>query len=69
MINQESYGLFLEETEYKKQIEKLTKNCDLDLFRATLYRPTSMSQTREELLAGVNILSQVTSETFQDDDI
>lgn len=61
--------VFLEPTKYTEQIEKLTNSCAFYLFRDTSHLLSWITQTRPELLAGVNILSQVASETIQDEDV
>lgn len=68
MINWDAEGYFLEQNAYSNQIEKLTEDCDFGLFRSTCHRLAFKTQTRPEILAGVNILSQMRKVTYNKKD-
>lgn len=69
LFNENSSGYFMEQGVYSKTIEKLPSDCDCKLFHTTTHRLVWIKQTRPEILAGVNILSQVTEEKFSDSDV
>lgn len=64
MISQEPLLYFIELTKYAEQIDHLQSNCYLDSFRETCDLSMWIIQTRPDLLAAVNILSQVTKDIF-----
>lgn len=62
-------GYFSEQNKYLEKIDQLPRDRGLDLFRTTRHRLEWITETRPELHAGVNILSQVTEENFREEDI
>lgn len=65
MINEYFQGCVFEQTKYVELMEKLASDCELNIFRAALHRLALITQTRTELLAGVNTLSNLSKENFQ----
>lgn len=59
MINSDPEGYFLEQNAYSSQIEKIPEDCDFYLVSATRHRLAWITQTRPEILAGIDILSQI----------
>lgn len=68
MIKNDQEGYLLEQNAYFDQIEKRPQEYDLELFRTTSHRLPWINQTRPEILAGINILSQVKKETYIQED-
>lgn len=52
-----------------KRTSKIGKNANLDNFRTTRHRQASLVNTRPEISAGVDILSEVTDETYTNEHI
>lgn len=70
MFNEDRSEYFLKQTKYsKKNCQIATKECNFDLFRANRHLLSCITQRRPEILAGVNVLSQVKKDTFQESDI
>ena len=68
-INEEGEGFFLEQTQYAKDINQLPKTTTFDEFRTMRHKLAWLTNTKPEILAGVNILSQTTKETFKEDNV
>lgn len=68
-IDNDPQGYVLEQHKYTEQIDKLKLDCSFEEFRTTRHRLACITQTRPEILAEVNILSQVTAETFEKKDV
>lgn len=68
-INKLEDGYFLEQADYISKIDLLKPDTEFDEFRTTRHKLAWVSHTRPEILAGVNILSQVTNETYQKEDL
>ena len=68
-IKKKENGYIMEQEHYVPTITKLEKTSTFETFRTTRHRLAWISHTRPEILAGVNILAQVTKDTFQQEDI
>ena len=68
-IKKKENGFIMEQQHYVSTISKLEKSSTFETFRTTRHRLAWISHTRPEILAGVNILAQVTKDTFQQEDI
>lgn len=68
MIKPYPEGYFPEQNAYSNQIEKLSEDFEFDSLRANSHRLPLITQTRPEILAGANILSQITKETHIKED-
>lgn len=68
MISRDPLGYFLEQNKYSDEIDTLPSDFYLNVFRTTGPRLSLISQMTAKFLAGVKILSQVSKETFQEDE-
>lgn len=69
MIIPDTLGYFLERNNYSKKIEKLPSDCDFNVFRKTRRRLSWTNKTGPEILARINIMSEVTKENFRQENI
>lgn len=68
MSNPDPGRYILEQNAHSNQIEKLPEDCDFDILRTTSHRLIRITQTRPEILEGLNILSQINEETYRKED-
>lgn len=60
---------FLEQAAYAKAINEISLKATFHDFRTTRHKLACLLHTRPEILAGVNILSQVVNENYEPEDI
>lgn len=68
-INKTKKGYFLEENTYASKIDPLPKTASFEDFRTTQHLLAYITHTRLEFFTWINVLSQVTINTFQQEDI
>lgn len=68
-INKIETFYFAEREHYAKSLEPLKNNACFNDFRALRHKLSWLTHTRPELLAAVNILSQITEETLTPENI